>query len=398
MFEVENLHSNLSHLNLSVINEAPEGFFDVNSENTSEIVGGPEIIPSKNDDEFKVPDETLVEKIIQQVEFLFSDANILKDKFLLKHIRRNKEGYVSLKLISSLRKVKALCKDWRVIAYSLQKSTKLILNEEKTKIKRRESAPLLEDTDTSTTVLAFHALPICCTPEIMQNMLSEFGKVMSISVVNSSADKMTPIVQRSLIFYENTISFPFAIVKFENPDEVSNAILQTCRSSSILRIVPLLDAVIQNAVIAHENSPKNGKKLNFSESTDTENFSGKVSPEGVPIDNRNIVLRNTSPVNYLTKAPSSKERYNAIKTRPVAKEKCFATFQEKEESFLPCTYKGDSSINNKRLQRKQFIGLLKDSSVIILRQPKGPDGSRGFIGRRIEIPSPLCVTIDKPSM
>ena len=54
-------------------------------------------------------------KIVIQVEFYFSDANICKDKFLLKHVKRNKEGYVSLKLISSFKRIKHLTKDWRQV-------------------------------------------------------------------------------------------------------------------------------------------------------------------------------------------------------------------------------------------------------------------------------------------
>ncbi len=50
-----------------------------------------------------------------QVEFYFSDANICKDKFLLKHVKRNKEGFVSLKLISSFKRLKHLTKDWRQV-------------------------------------------------------------------------------------------------------------------------------------------------------------------------------------------------------------------------------------------------------------------------------------------
>ncbi len=59
------------------------------------------------------------------MEFYFSDANILKDAFLLKHVRRNRQGYVSLKLITSFKKVKSLTKDFRAVAYSLRQSDKL---------------------------------------------------------------------------------------------------------------------------------------------------------------------------------------------------------------------------------------------------------------------------------
>merc|ERR1719228_1740010 len=84
-----------------------------------------------------LPDEDPMAKIVAQVEFYFSDANVAKDKFLLKHIRRNKEGYVSLKLVSSFKKVKQLTKDWRVVAFSLNKSsTKIQINDLGTKIRR----------------------------------------------------------------------------------------------------------------------------------------------------------------------------------------------------------------------------------------------------------------------
>jgi len=49
---------------------------------------------------------------------------------MLKHARRNKLGYVSLKLVTSFRKVKHLEKDYQVVALCLRDSTKLQVNEE----------------------------------------------------------------------------------------------------------------------------------------------------------------------------------------------------------------------------------------------------------------------------
>merc|ERR1719242_1689054 len=79
---------------------------------------------SKEETPFSEPDEELCEKITTQVEFYFSDANITKDKFLLKHVKRNKEGFVSLKLISSFKRVKHLTKDWRQVAFAIKKCSK----------------------------------------------------------------------------------------------------------------------------------------------------------------------------------------------------------------------------------------------------------------------------------
>jgi hypothetical protein len=66
----------------------------------------------------EVPSDEVCAEIVEQVEFYFSNANITKDKFLLKHVKRNKEGFVSLKLVSSFKRVKHLTKDWRQVSLS----------------------------------------------------------------------------------------------------------------------------------------------------------------------------------------------------------------------------------------------------------------------------------------
>ena len=52
----------------------------------------------------EIPDDETCKKIVEQVEFYFSNESLLKDAFLLKHVRRNKEGFVSLKLVSSFKR------------------------------------------------------------------------------------------------------------------------------------------------------------------------------------------------------------------------------------------------------------------------------------------------------
>jgi len=58
-----------------------------------------------------IPREELAAEITDAVEFYFSNESILKDAFLLKHVRRNKEGFVSLKLVSSFKRVRQLTRE-----------------------------------------------------------------------------------------------------------------------------------------------------------------------------------------------------------------------------------------------------------------------------------------------
>ena len=79
---------------------------------TSGTDGDVDSRPNSGEIPVEPPSEDLIHKIVDQVEFYFSDDNILKDAFLLKHVRRNKQGFVSLKLITSFKRIKSLTKVW----------------------------------------------------------------------------------------------------------------------------------------------------------------------------------------------------------------------------------------------------------------------------------------------
>jgi len=86
--------------------------------------------------------EEMKEKIVTQAEFYFSDENLKRDGFLLKHVKRNKEGYVNLKLLASFKKMKSITKNFEIIAETLrEKSTTLEMNETGLKIRRKVPLP-----------------------------------------------------------------------------------------------------------------------------------------------------------------------------------------------------------------------------------------------------------------
>ncbi|XP_043576662.1 la-related protein 6-like isoform X3 [Chiloscyllium plagiosum] len=87
------------------------------------------------------PNSDTIQKIITQVEFYLSDENLAVDSFLLKHMKRNKTGYISIKLLTSFKKVKCLTKDWKATAYALNYSKLLEINPEGTKIRRKIPVP-----------------------------------------------------------------------------------------------------------------------------------------------------------------------------------------------------------------------------------------------------------------
>ncbi|XP_062861046.1 la-related protein 6a [Trichomycterus rosablanca] len=94
------------------------------------------------EESWQPPDPDLTQKLIAQIEYYLSDENLEHDAFLLKHVRRNKLGFVSVKLLTSFKKVKHLTRDWRTTAYALRNSTLLELNEEGRKVRRRTTVPV----------------------------------------------------------------------------------------------------------------------------------------------------------------------------------------------------------------------------------------------------------------
>ncbi|CAG9801010.1 unnamed protein product [Chironomus riparius] len=136
---------------------------------------------SDDDQPIEIPDDDFCEKIVEQVEFYFSDDSLLRDAFLLKHVRRNKEGYVSLKLVSSFKRVRALTKDWRVVGIAIKrKSKKIELNDIETKIRRVDPLPMHDETMPSRTVVATN-LP--CEKLTVEKVYEIFAKCGEIALV-----------------------------------------------------------------------------------------------------------------------------------------------------------------------------------------------------------------------
>ncbi|XP_068177133.1 la-related protein 6a [Antennarius striatus] len=94
------------------------------------------------EESWKPPDPELIHKLVTQIEYYLSDENLEHDAFLLKHVRRNKLGFVSVKLLTSFKKVKHLTRDWRTTAYALRHSKILELNDEGRKVRRKSTVPV----------------------------------------------------------------------------------------------------------------------------------------------------------------------------------------------------------------------------------------------------------------
>ncbi|ETN62720.1 lupus La protein [Anopheles darlingi] len=83
--------------------------------------------------------------IIRQLEYYFGDANLLKDKFLKEKIKED-NGWVTLDVLLSFKRLKALSEDKKVIVDAIEKSTEGLIevSEDREKLRRHPERPLPE--------------------------------------------------------------------------------------------------------------------------------------------------------------------------------------------------------------------------------------------------------------
>ncbi|XP_068220508.1 la-related protein 6-like [Palaemon carinicauda] len=152
---------------------------DAGSDYTSE--GG----DSSHDVDSQSVTPELIASLVAQVEEYLSDEGLANDLFLLKHVKRHKDGYVSLKLLSGYKKVKKISREWRVLALALRNSTKLKVNEEGTKVKRIKPLPssLLFEAPSSRALIAINVPPTQASMGSLATLFGLYGVVASIQVM-----------------------------------------------------------------------------------------------------------------------------------------------------------------------------------------------------------------------
>jgi len=244
---VEQLKGNgSSFLDSSFCTSEEEGFHpDYSDDGDGDHSGNNSSVPdfaSKIDSLIDPPSEDLQQKIISLVEYYFSDENILKDAFLLKHVRRNRMGFVSIKLITSFKKMKTLTKDYRIVACSLKGSEKLELNEENSKVRRKDPLPDYDETVPSRTVVALNIPLENPTMENMAEIFSKCGCVNNFRIMRPGCSIPSDLHKFACKNPELGSSM-CAVVAFENYEQAQMACESLTNNEDWrkgMRVVPLM--------------------------------------------------------------------------------------------------------------------------------------------------------------
>ncbi|XP_042743481.1 la-related protein 6-like [Lagopus leucura] len=181
---------------------------------------------------YSIPDPQLIRRIVSQVEFYLSDENLAKDAFLLKHVQKNKLGFVSIKLLTSFKKVKYLTRDWRLTLYALRFSELLEVNQEGTKVRRRIPIPdSILNVPPTKLLLAWDPLPPepGTPPPLQRNfietitqMFSPFGAIASIRILRPGR-KLPSDMRKYAARFPELLSHCCALVEYESLESARRA-------------------------------------------------------------------------------------------------------------------------------------------------------------------------------
>ncbi|XP_013920323.1 PREDICTED: la-related protein 6-like [Thamnophis sirtalis] len=283
---------------------------------------------------FIIPDQLLIKKIVSQIEFYFSDDNLFKDLFLLRHIQRNKMGFVSIKLLTSLKKMRCLTCNWRVTLYALQFSKLLELNEDGTKVRRKKPIPeTFVNVPLNKTLLAWNV--ISCEESASSSILLQenfldtltklfgpFGDIACIRIFRPGK-KLPSAVKKSTTSYPELLSRWCALVEYERLKSAQKAFeglrhKQFCSPGQSIKVINLstlkrINVVIQEDSEKIEEILKPFTKWSNNLPEGPEDFSPRSSstePDSIRVSTP-IVPRNFSspPVMSTTKPYNSSDQY-----------------------------------------------------------------------------------------
>lgn len=129
-------------------------------------------------------DDPLNLKIVNQLEYYFSDINIYKDKFMLEEIAKD-NGWITIEKLLTFSRLKSLTTDEAAIALAMKnvKSENIVIDHTLKKIKRIRELPsskFAEDVEKRT--LHLSGFPQDYTYENLMRWCSQYGPTESIQM------------------------------------------------------------------------------------------------------------------------------------------------------------------------------------------------------------------------
>lgn len=155
------------------------------SEEEVEVVAKKDVASSdhapKSDRNNGLSDEA-VQKLLNQVEYYFSDLNLATTDHLMRFINKDPEGYVPISVVASFKKIKAAINSNSQLASILRNSSKLAVSEDGKKVRRLHSLTESDVEELQSRIVVAENLP---EDHCHQNLMKIFSAVGSVKTIRT---------------------------------------------------------------------------------------------------------------------------------------------------------------------------------------------------------------------
>ncbi|CBY07735.1 unnamed protein product [Oikopleura dioica] len=160
----------------------------------------------------------LQESVRKLCESIFSNAGLSKEPYLVKQITRTSNGYISIKLIASLKKVRKITRSIQIL------DTVFEISECATKVRRKEMLPeSLRAKRAITSVLAINVAEEDAEIERISSLFKEFGRIQQMRIVPPG--RKLPVYLHGYATQVPELGQEIcAIVEFESEESAKNAV------------------------------------------------------------------------------------------------------------------------------------------------------------------------------
>ncbi|XWS65332.1 hypothetical protein CRYUN_Cryun05aG0103700 [Craigia yunnanensis] len=119
-------------------------------------------------------------KILNKVEYYFSDLNLATTDHLIRFINKDPEGYVPISIVASFKKIKGLISTHSQLATVLRNSLKLVVSEDGKKVRRRHPLTDSDMAELQSRIIIAENLPKDHSHRNLMKIFSAVGSVRTI--------------------------------------------------------------------------------------------------------------------------------------------------------------------------------------------------------------------------
>ncbi|XP_066381474.1 la-related protein 6B-like [Miscanthus floridulus] len=168
-----------------------------------------------------------VPKIRKQVEYYFSDINLATTEHLMRFISKDPEGYVPISVVAGFKKIKALVQSNSILASALRTSSKLVVSDDGTRVKREQPFTESDLEELQARIVVAENLP---DDHCYQNLMRLFSAVGSVKTIRTcypqTPNGTGPATNRSAkldMLFANKLH---AFVEYDTIEDAARAIVE----------------------------------------------------------------------------------------------------------------------------------------------------------------------------